>query len=353
MLDHEEYIKLINNKYSEWEQEGKEIQDPRVLWDFIKYKIRQETISYSKRKARERRANLHDLEKRLKSCQSLCDSHPSDENLNELDFLQTEYDRHYEYITKGTLIRSWANWYEYGEKSNKYFLNLENSRKKKCVRKLHTDYDSCTSDPRKIMNEFKIFYEDLYNGGACKTDHLSTDLFLQKINTKKLTNEQRDALDKELTISECFSILKTFQKNKTPGNDGLTVEFYLEFWPILAKPLVNCLNFAHYYGELSNSQKQALITLLEKKDKDRRFIKNWRPISLINVDVKIASKVIAKRLEPLLPDLIHHNQNAFIRGRSIFDAVRTIDDVLEYAKITNKSGILVTIDFEKAFSLTL
>ena len=156
-------------------------------------------------------------------------------------------------------------------------------------------------------------------------------------------------MDKELTISDCFSILKTFQKNKTPGNDGLTVEFYLEFWPILAKPLVNCLNFAHYYGELSNSQKQALITLLEKKDKDRRFIKNWRPISLINVDVKIASKVIAKRLEPLLPDLIHNNQNAFIRGRSIFDAVRTIDDVLEYAKITNKSGILVTIDFEKAF----
>ena len=103
------------------------------------------------------------------------------------------------------------------------------------------------------------------------------------------------------------------------------------------------------YGELSNSQKQALITLLEKKDEARRLIKNWRPISLINVDVKIASKVIAKRVEPLLPDLIHHNQNAFIRGRSIFDAVRTFDDVLEYAKITNKSGILVTIDFEKAF----
>ena len=103
LLDHEEYIKLINSKYSEWEEEGKEIQDPRVLWDFIKYKIRQETISYGKRKARERRANLHDLEKRLKSCQSLCDSNPSDENLSELDILHTEYDRHYEYIKKEQL----------------------------------------------------------------------------------------------------------------------------------------------------------------------------------------------------------------------------------------------------------
>ena len=74
-----------------------------------------------------------------------------------------------------------------------------------------------------------------------------------------------------------------------------------------------------------------MITLLEMKDKDRRFIKNWRPISLINVDVKIASKAIARRLE------------------SILDGVRTIGDILEFAKLTDQSGILLAIDFEKAF----
>ena len=113
-----------------------------------------------------------------------------------------------------------------------------------------------------------------------------------------LTDEQRDTWDEKFTISECFAALKTFQKNKTPGNDGLTVEFYLAFWPLVGKCLVECLNFAHLHGELSTSQKQAMITLLEKKDKDKRFLKNWRPISLINVDVKIASKSLAKRLEP-------------------------------------------------------
>ena len=69
----------------------------------------------------------------------------------------------------------------------------------------------------------------------------------------------------------------------------------------------------------------------------------------MNVDVKIASKAIARRLEIILPELIHHNQNGFVKGRSVFDAVRTIDDLLELAQITNKSGILVAIDFEKAF----
>ena len=92
-----------------------------------------------------------------------------------------------------------------------------------------------------------------------------------------------------------------------------------------------------------------MITLLEKKDKDRRFIKYWRPISLINVDVKIASKAIARRLESILPKLIHPNQNGFIKGRSILDGVRTIEDILEFAKLTDQSSILLAIDFEKAF----
>ena len=127
------------------------------------------------------------------------------------------------------------------------------------------------------------------------------------------------------------------------------VEFYLTFWPIIRKCLLNCLNFSHSHGQLSTSQKQAIITLLEKKDKDKRFLKNWPLISLINVDVKIASKAIAKRLEPFLSHLIHHSQNAFVKGRSIFNVVRTIDNILEFAKRNNRSGILVAINFEKAF----
>ena len=169
------------------------------------------------------------------------------------------------------------------------------------------------------------------------------------MNTGKLTDEQRDSIDKQLTMSECFAALKTFKKYKTPGNDGLMVEFYLTFWPLVGKCLVECLNFTHRHGELSTPQKQAIITLIEKKDKDKRLLQNWRPISLINMDVKIASKAMAMRLESILPILVHRSQNAFIKGRSIFDAIRTIDDILEYAKRNNRPGILVAIDFEKAF----
>jgi len=121
------------------------------------------------------------------------------------------------------------------------------------------------------------------------------------------------------------------------------------FWSLLGEHLIHCYNYAHEHGELSDSQKQAVIILLEKKGKDKRLIKNWRPISLINVDTKIASKTLAKQLEPILPKLIHYNQNAYVKGKLIFDAVRTIDDILEFTKCKKMSGILVAIDFEKAF----
>ena len=69
-------------------------------------------------------------------------------------------------------------------------------------------------------------------------------------------------------------------------------------------------------GEMSPSQRQAVITLIEKKDQDRCDLKNWRPISLLNVDAKIASKDIAERLKRVVPNLIHENQLGYVPGRS-------------------------------------
>ena len=94
---------------------------------------------------------------------------------------------------------------------------------------------------------------------------------------------------------------------------------------------MDSLNYSYFHGELSNSQKQAVITLIEKKDKDKR-------ISPVNVDVKIGSKAIAKRLENLLPHIIHYDQNAFVKGRTIFDATRMISDVMEFTKMRDYQG---------------
>jgi len=80
---------------------------------------------------------------------------------------------------------------------------------------------------------------------------------------------------------------------------------------------VECINVSFEKGELSPSQKQAVITLIEKKDLDRCDLKNWKPISLLNIDVKIASRIIAERMKRLLSGLIHHNQTGYIPRRNI------------------------------------
>ena len=150
-------------------------------------------------------------------------------------------------------------------------------------------------------------------------------------------------------MSACFNALSKFPNGETPGNDGLTPEFYKKFWNLLGHLLTESLNCSYLHGELSNSQKQAIIRLIEKKGKDRRYIKNWRPISLLNVDTKIASKALALRLEKVLPFVINEDQYAYVKNRTIFDAVRSIDDIMEYTRINQVPGLMVAIDFEKAF----
>ena len=98
---------------------------------------------------------------------------------------------------------------------------------------------------------------------------------------------------------------------------------------------------------MSPLQLQAVITLIEKKDHDRCDLTNWRPISLLNVDAKIVSKVIAERMKCLLPELIHKNQSWYIPGRNISDDIRSILDIMEYTKVKKLPSLSLYIDFEK------
>ena len=85
------------------------------------------------------------------------------------------------------------------------------------------------------------------------------------------------------------------------------------FWPVISDSFMDCINESFEKGEMSSAQKQAIITLIEKKEKDRSFLENWRPIFLVNVDTKIMTKVIASRIKNVLPDIIHPNQTGYVK----------------------------------------
>ena len=150
-------------------------------------------------------------------------------------------------------------------------------------------------------------------------------------------------------MQECWEALNSMINCKTPGNDGLTKEFYVCFFKQLDKLLVSTFNYSFDHGEMRTSQKQAIIVLIQRKDGDSRLIKNWRPISLMNVDAKIASKALAMRIKKTIYKLVHTDQTAYITGHFIGESVRLIEDLLEYADQENEDGILFAADIEKGF----
>ena len=122
-------------------------------------------------------------------------------------------------------------------------------------------------------------------------------------------------------------------KNNLSGKDGVTKKFYKAFWNDLRIPILLSVNKAFKVGELSTSQKQAVIKLIEKRTKIndllktgnlflKRLIKNCTPISLLNVDTKLVSKVLAERLKTALPSLISSNQTAYFNGGCISEEGR-------------------------------
>ena len=96
--------------------------------------------------------------------------------------------------------------------------------------------------------------------------------FLRDLNIPKLSEEQKLLCEGKITPEGCASLLERFQNNKTPGNDGIPIEFYRKFWQLISEPFTKCVNECFEKGEMSRSQKQAVITLIEKKGKDRSLL---------------------------------------------------------------------------------
>ena len=123
----------------------------------------------------------------------------------------------------------------------------------------------------------------------------------------------------------------------------------MKFFELLASDLVESLNTAYSREELSISQRMGVVTLIPKADSDILKLTNWRPITLLNVDYKIASRAIATRIQKVLPQLIHTDQTGFMKDRFIGQNIRLLCDLLEQTERENIPGILLQLDFRKAF----
>ena len=140
-------------------------------------------------------------------------------------------------------------------------------------------------------------------------------------------------------------------REKSPGCDGLPVEFYITFFERIKWLLLDTINSAYRTGCLHDSATRGVISLILKKNKDTRYIKNMRPISLLNCDYKILEKILANRLKPALSNLIYQDQKGYMQNRRISCNIRCILDLIQYCESEDLPGVVISIDFKKCFDI--
>ncbi len=316
--------------------------NPHVKWELIKYQIRKFSIQFSKSKKKFIENRKKKLERKLLLLEQQ-EQLDSDDKHNEKTITQNLLKIIYEAEVEGSIVRSRAQWREEGEKSTAYFFSLEKQNyKKKNIQKLKVENKEIT-DQKAILEETMKYYKTLYT----KKNYSSN--FVIPESLPKLINEEREKCEGLIEKSECEKSLLLMKKGRRPGNDGLCAEVYAAFWDILAKPLIDSFNYSFEVGLLTTTQRQAIISLLSKTETDRELIVNWRPISLLCVDYKLLTKCLTERLKIVINKLIHTSQSGFIKNRNIVDGLRTILDIVEDLEEKNNPGIMIAVDYEKAY----
>ena len=340
-----EYMSLVYNKDSICETES---YQPRIcdqlFFEVLIMEIRSSTLRFAAKKKREENNIESELIKDIERLEE-------NKALNEAEIVTKK--ESLENIRKkklmGSLIRSRANWIENGEKPTKYFCKLESRHyTNKRMTKLIDKHGRELLKDDEIIQETKLFYENLYKSHQDILEKFENSN-AAKLVDRKLTDCEAEELEGPIQIEELSNCLKNMKNNKSPGSDGFSVEFFKFFWKDIKHILLNSLNISFQKRELSNTQKEGVITCIPKGEKPREFLKNWRPICLLNVAYKLCSGCIAARLKKVLPIIISGDQTGFMKNRFVGDNIRFIYDAMHHIKANNKEGLLLLIDFEKAF----
>ena len=346
LLRDKDFIEKINNLL-EIELEDIKPGQYKKKWELIKLAVRGTMIQYSSRKKKSDKNKIEVLERKLKILEKkLVDSNPLFNDTEEqIRLVKNEIRQINKEKTKGAVIRAKSNWAFLGEKGTKYFLNLEKPKSvSKSLYRILNDQTQMIQGSQKVLKEIKNYYKNLYSSmGAIDTTYVS------KLNIPKVPADIREELEQELSIYEISAALKDMSLNKSPGCNGLPADFYKMFYPKIKHFLLNLYLEVIETKELHLSARRGVLSLIEKIGKDMLRLKNWHPLTLLNVDNKIFAKILAKRLEKSFKYIIHYSQTGFIKGRYLAENILKINEIMQHCNSMGQSGVLTSYDFCKAF----
>ena len=200
------------------------------------------------------------------------------------------------------------------------------------------------TDRGNILRIATNFYKNLYTSE--KVNKNMQNKLLGNVKTK-LSKELRDELDAPITAEEVKKAIDKLPRGKSPGIDGFPVEFYKVYWGKIKVLFMSYVREVKEEG-LPNNRNVSVIKLSYKKKGEICLLSNYRPISLINADVKIITKVLSERLKLALPSIIHPTQTAVYKRR-IDQNIHLVRDLIDIANRDNDTAAFIFLDQEKAF----
>ncbi|CAM4552099.1 unnamed protein product, partial [Caretta caretta] len=345
LLEDEGFVMSFWEFWLAWQGQRRAFPSVRRWWDLGKVRAWLFCCDYTRGTSRRRNAAIEQLEREVLELERRLAASPKDpllcgacrEKREELRALE-------EHRAQGAFVRSRIRLLREMDHSSRFFYALEKmTGAKKHVTCLLAEDGTPLTEPAEMCGRARAFYASLFspdptNPSACRV--LWEELPM-------VSASDRDRLELPLTLAEFSEALRRMPTNKSPGMDGLTVEFYRVFWDVLGPALVTFWAESLQSGVLPLSCRQAVLALLLKKG-DLHDLRNWRPVSLLSTDYKIVAKAILLRPGSALADVIHPDQTYTVPDRSIFDNLFLVRDLLELGRRDGLSFTLLSLDQEKA-----
>lgn len=324
---------------------------PSILWESAKSYLRGNIIAVSSRLKKERLTEQTELENKIKKLEKVYQVTKDTGTLNSLKEQRQKLDDLLTYKAEGQLRFANQKYYQYGNRASRLLaFQLRKEQSSRVVHKIKCpNSGKIVCQPKEVAKAFSLYYQELYKEENVPNKIEKIEQFLNPINLSKLSQEEAELITNPITSEEIKNSIGKLKNNKSPGVDGLPGEYYKSFEKELTPLLCKVYNYALFKGDPPRSWSEAIISVIHKESKDPTLCMSYRPISLLCVDLKILTAIIANRIQKHIKKLVKPDQTGFISHRQGSDNVRRALNLQIMAQERDTSSMFLSLDAEKAF----
>lgn len=293
-------------------------------------------------------SNFSDLDSQLDNCKAeilQLDQLEERGNLDQVQFIHRQKLREKAFNLSAIIETRWfqrsrCRWISLGDNNTRFFHQFASSRlRQNSLLELRTD-EGIISDPLQIQNKFLQHMRNLLGTEEGVQDFNPAILYPNPLNLESLTDP--------FGAAEIEAAVKSLAQNKASGPDGLPNEFAQVFWEEVSSDIIALVQGFSSGVTHMKEINRADIRMIPKRDGADQ-VKDFRPISIINLVPKIISKLLALRLSKFLPQLLSPYQTAFVRGRQISENFLSTREMLQHISFSKQEAVFLKLDFAKEF----